>query len=414
MHPDIERYLGRATRGLWGEQRQLVRQELLGAIEDHVWRHTVAGCDEAEATRRALDDLGAPTVIAAGMQRTHTLPRVLPWAGVLALLTAFSVVPLTQSLAQVVAAPLNLTALFCDDSPAGVQQRAQQLTPDRLRIYERVHQVGAAEIDRLCVSMTSDPYELVEQASLLATLQAQGVKASATPPAGWVKRFQMVPPLQGWRWLTFPGSATVVPLVSSVSSMTRPLISVYELVYTLLDTRQLPFRVEGEINPRVTVGTTSFVLGTPQTPIWTSLLRTAALARQLDPVLNGSAYRGLTNTADPQGQGSGVGETVQVKGRVAERQVVGVLVRYRAGPVHPQLTEQIPEYLLYTTQVRSGRVALLHGLDPTRLQYVDRFEALRRPLPTGVDHQVMLMPLSNANDLVNLSYQVVLPSHLKL
>ena len=410
MHPDMERYLGRATRGLWGQQRQLVRQELLGAIEDHIWRHTVDGCGEAEAVRRALDDLGTPTVIAAGMRRTHTLPQVLPWAGVLALLTALSVVPLTQSLAQVVAAPLNLTALFCDASPAGTQQRAQQLTPDGVRIYERVRQVGAVEIDRLCVSMTSDPYEVIKRASLLVILQAQGVKASATPPADWVKRFQVVPPLQGWRWLTFPGSATVMPLVP-VGRVTRPLISVYELVYTLLDTRQLPLQVEGEINPRVIVGTTSFVLGTPQTPVRTSLLRTAALARQLDPVLNASAYRGLTYTADPQGQSSGVSETIQVKGRVAERQLVGVLVRFRSGPVHPQLSEQVPEYLLYTTQVRSGRVALLHGLDPTRLQYVDRFEALRRPLPTGVDHQVMLMPLSNANDLANLSYQVVLPPH---
>jgi len=409
MHPDIDRFLRRATRCLWGEQRQLVRQELLGAIEDHIWRHTVAGCGEAEAVRRALDDLGAPTVIAAGMQRTHTLPRVLPWAGVLALLTAFSVVPLTQSLAQVVAAPLNLTALFCDDSPAGVQQRTQQLTPDRVRIYERVRQVGAAEVDRLCVSMTSDPYELVERDSLLTILQAQGVKASSTPPADWVKRFQVVPSLQGWRWLTFPGSASVVPLVP-VSSITRPLISVYELVYTLLSTHQRPLRVEGEINPRVTVGTTSFVLGTRQTPVRTSLLRTTALARQLDLVLNAESYRGLTNTADPNAVEGGTRQAVRVEG-VAEGQVVGVLVRFQAGPVHPQLTEQVPEFLLYTTPLRSGKLALLQGMNPARIQYVDRFEALRRPLPSGVDHQVMLMPLSNANDLANLSYQVVLPSH---
>lgn len=64
----------------------------------------------------------------------------------------------------------------------------------------------------------------------------------------------------------------------------------------------MPFRVEGEINPRVTIGRTQFVLGTLQTPVQTSQLRTAALARQLDPVLNARSFRGLTNTADPLDQ----------------------------------------------------------------------------------------------------------------
>lgn len=412
MHPDTDRFLRRATRGLWGKQRQLVHQELLGAIEDHIWRHTVAGCDEAEATRRALDDLGAPAGIARSMQLTHTLPQVLPWASSAVLLAALSVGSLTHSLAQVVASPLNLSALFCDNSQAGAARRAEQLTPDTARFYERLRQVGAGEVDRLCVSMTSDPYELVDRDSLLAILQPQGVMVSATPPADWAKQVPGMPYRQDWRWLTFPGSATAVPLVP-VSGVARPLISVYELVYTLLNTHPLSFRVEGELNPRVTVGSTSFVLGTQQTPVRTSLLRTAALARQLEAVLNAGSYRGLTNTADPDADDHQTGQAARVRiDGVAEGQVVGVLVRVRSGPVHPQLNEQVPEALVYTTQVRSGRVPLLHGLNPDRIEYVDSFEALRRPLPKGVDHQIMLMPLSNVNDLANLSYQVLVPRSL--
>lgn len=73
----------------------------------------------------------------------------------------------------------------------------------------------------------------------------------------------------------------------------------------------------------------------------------------------------------------------------------------------------MPENLLYTTQVRAGHVTLLQGMNPKTIQVVDSFEVLRRPLPMGVDHQVMLMPLANTDDLVNLLYRVVAPTALK-
>ena len=45
---ETERYLRRATRGLWGRRRQAVQQELRGEIEDKVWRHRLGGCTEAD------------------------------------------------------------------------------------------------------------------------------------------------------------------------------------------------------------------------------------------------------------------------------------------------------------------------------------------------------------------------------
>jgi len=414
MHPEIECFIRRATRGLWGQQRQLVRRELLGAVEDRLWRYQVGGCDEAEAVRRALDDLGSPAVIALGMQRTHTWPRALPWASALILLTAVGVVPLTQSQAQVVASPLNLTALFCDPSAAGALQRTQQLSPQVSRQFEHLRQTHLRAVERLCESMTSDTYELVERDSLIATLQTQGVQVSATPPASWMKTVATLPGHQTWRWLTFPGFSPPVALIP-VGSVSQPLVSVYDLVYTVLNTQQLPLRVEGEINPRVTIGRTQFVLGTPQTPVQASQLRTAALARQLDPVLNARSFRGLTNTADPLDQTgfSNTTVTLPVRGPLADGQVVGVLVRLRSGPAATHPENQVPEDLLYTTRVRAGQLTLLQGMNPKTIQIVDSFEALRRPLPVGVDHQVMLMPLANTDDLVNLSYQVMAPATLK-
>ncbi len=412
MHPDIERFLRRATRGLWGEQRRLVRRELQGAIEDRVWRHQVAGCSEAEAVRRALEDLGTPAVIASGMQRTYTWPRVLPLLSIAALLSALSLVPLTQGSAQVVASPLNLTTLLCDSSRTGSEQRAQALVPAVRAQFEHLRRTRPLEIERLCGLITSDLYELVERDSLTATLQPQGVRVTTTPPSDWVQSVQATPGAHAWQWLTFPGNEGAVVLIP-LGGGARPLISVYELVYSLLTTHQSPLKVEGEINPRLTIGTTHMVLGTPHTPIRTSLLRTAALAFQLDPLLYGTFDQGLTNTADPSGAPGSAGITVQVRGIVPDGQLVGVLVRRRTSPVMTSPVDSVPAYLLYTTQVQNGQVALLHGMRSKTIQYVDSFSALRQPLPAGVDHQVILMPLDNAEDLSNLSYQVIPPERLR-
>lgn len=164
------------------------------------------------------------------MQRTHTLPRALPWASALILLTAVGVVPLTQGQAQVVASPLNLTALFCDASAAGALQRARQLSPQISQQFEYMRQTNLQEVERLCESMTSDTYELVERDSLIATLQAQGVQVSATPPANWMKTVGTFPGHQTWRWLTFPGFSPQVAFIP-VGGVSQPLVSVYNLVY---------------------------------------------------------------------------------------------------------------------------------------------------------------------------------------
>lgn len=72
-----ERYLTQATRGLLGAKRIEARTELRGAIEDKIWRHTLAGLNPDDAETAALRDLGSPHAVARDLHRVHTPPSVL-------------------------------------------------------------------------------------------------------------------------------------------------------------------------------------------------------------------------------------------------------------------------------------------------------------------------------------------------
>lgn len=81
----LRRYLARATRGLWGQRRALVRSELEGHVRARVHDLRLLGLSEEKALSRALDELGAPALVSRGMARLYTLPRVTPllFAGLL-------------------------------------------------------------------------------------------------------------------------------------------------------------------------------------------------------------------------------------------------------------------------------------------------------------------------------------------
>ena len=72
-----DRYLHRATRGLWGQRKRDALMELRGAIEDKIYRHRLCGLSEIEAERAALRDLGSPAAIARELGVVHTGPQVM-------------------------------------------------------------------------------------------------------------------------------------------------------------------------------------------------------------------------------------------------------------------------------------------------------------------------------------------------
>ncbi len=87
MNKDVERYLKQATTGLWGHKRKEIKEELAAHIQDKVLVHQLAGFSEAEASQRALQELGKPKAIRQGMFQLYSLPY-LGFAGIfLAFLT---------------------------------------------------------------------------------------------------------------------------------------------------------------------------------------------------------------------------------------------------------------------------------------------------------------------------------------
>jgi len=94
-----DRYLRQATLGLHGQARKAAELELRGTIEDRVWRLTLLGLTEADATQAALRDLGSPHAIARGLTRVHTLPRAALTAVLLGV-QALAQVPTVWALAD--------------------------------------------------------------------------------------------------------------------------------------------------------------------------------------------------------------------------------------------------------------------------------------------------------------------------
>lgn len=70
---ETERYLNRATRGLWGAARRDARRELRGAVEDRTYRHQVLGLSETDAARAALL---ASVAAVLGVQALAQVPTV--------------------------------------------------------------------------------------------------------------------------------------------------------------------------------------------------------------------------------------------------------------------------------------------------------------------------------------------------
>ncbi|UQN08201.1 permease prefix domain 1-containing protein [Deinococcus sp. QL22] len=71
-----ERYLRSATRGLWGQAKRELRQELHGHLQVRIQEWRLGGLSETEAERQTLRELGAPEEVRTGMLGVYTLPAL--------------------------------------------------------------------------------------------------------------------------------------------------------------------------------------------------------------------------------------------------------------------------------------------------------------------------------------------------
>jgi len=266
---ETERYLRRATHGLSGQARRDAQLELRGAIEDKIWRLTLLGLPEAEATQAALRDLGNPHTIARGLTRVHTVPR----AALAAVLAGVATLLGVQALAQVpvVQAARDPSDRFCVYDEAVLKE----MTPARQAalLAQLARPGGRAQLEADCRATSPAPRTVLLRLSDLIAALVRGNIGVRT-----------LPPLDGFLYLTFAGEGAERTL--DLSAYSIPIgkdtyVQTWSLINHLRSASPVPVRLIGEVNPLLEIGAARLQLGTPEAPVLAMDLYAAALADQL-------------------------------------------------------------------------------------------------------------------------------------
>jgi hypothetical protein len=248
---DLEKFLRQASRGLWGRERQTVRRELESHIRHRAQRYEVSGSSELEAIKLAIADLGEALEINSGMKGVYSVPTTIR-AGVL-----------TAALATFVFMGAQL-------STAQVTGTTKFPTPACLEQGMETFKLGQNFMP--CQSGFSVSLE-----SLKSVLIPLGVKFEHSE-------------LQDTTVIRFPEgkSATLLGYpafpqkdIDGTVQITKGYIPLY-VFFEQLRSTNLPISVEGWDNPRITVGQTSFSLGSTSKVVEGSMVYPDLLLAQLE------------------------------------------------------------------------------------------------------------------------------------
>jgi hypothetical protein len=239
VNPDLERYLRLAVWGLPHQKKLEVRRELRGNIEMLAQEYQIQGHSEIQALELALRDFGAPERVCVGMGKVYIMPTIFRSAALMGLLATLSISTLNSSTAQVTGAMIWPTP-ECVNNPTFT--------------------VGTHKL-------SCDPSQFwVHLPSLKPTLEPLGVK---------VNEYVSQPAEEKTIAIDFPDATNTI-LFKQIE-MQRMLIgdkgyehqtdtnyiSGGEFFRTLMTTL-LPVTLRGWNNPEVSVGKTTFKLGTDQ------------------------------------------------------------------------------------------------------------------------------------------------------
>lgn len=372
----VDRYLKRATQGLWGEKKRDAQTELRGAIEDKVYRHRLLGLNETEAIAAALRDLGRPAAIARELSEVHSMPQVFKtmlFVGVGTLLSF-------QAVAQV--AVVKSAYLQTDTVECRLQTAAERalMSADLRGRYDRMtaEQGGPEKFLEKCRSTNFGGLVLLKVADLLGALKAGGVtireQSEVTPTT----------PL-----MTYTGENSTTPDASFVTTEIQGgrYLESSMLIPFLRRATALPLRLSGLTNPVLQVGEAKLQLGAGAVPVRTTDLLAAALIDQrrgnasypLPVVLFSIPESNLFDPAAPRlavaGQDGDLFAVVQNISRVngGERDTLWVRAR-QSGTVEftvelgvrPRVVASLEALDAATAQQQ--KAVLVYKLDPSNLQ----------------------------------------------
>lgn len=203
--PELEAYLRRATRGLWGARRLEVRHELEEHVLEQAWAFECDGLGPRQAIIRALEVLGEARALNAGLVRVHSVPG------------------LARGLVLLLALAGGAVALFSS-------------SPPRVAAIESIEPLMLENLQGL------------RFADLRHTLEPLGVGLEDQDDHVIVR---------------FPDARGPIRLeVTPDAFVTTP-----EFVRAVAHAPGALVQLEGWNNPHLSVGTTAFTLGTNETPV---------------------------------------------------------------------------------------------------------------------------------------------------
>ena len=227
-----ERYLRRATRGLWGRKRLEVREELMNHIEGRTTAYRVAGMREGDALERTLQELGPAREVRTGMVKLYTLPTLLGSGALLAAACAAVVVLFSSSFAQT----LQVTRTF--PSPACLAAPQIEVTPwGDCQAFE-----AWTNVEALKEVFTPQGVEVNKKDNILSFRFTDGKFAAVALPS-------------------YPFADQEGNLLAEEFQPEPGYFTVWEIIETLARGSTLPLSFEGWDNPTVRFGGTSFRLG---------------------------------------------------------------------------------------------------------------------------------------------------------
>ncbi len=248
---DVEQYLKRATRGLWGRRRREVREELEAHISERITVHRIAGLSEKNAVERTLSEIGKPEEVNVGMAKIYTVPWVAGSGVFLATICTVAVIALSDSLAQSLPMDYRWPAEIClEASERTLPEKCKTDEPwlSTAEIRESLEPLGVAVAEQ-------------EDALVLTFPGAQPVRL--TPP-------DIDPANYGL------SEETLSTLVER-ERLREDYYPLFTLINEIASQAEVPVKLEGWNNPVLQVGNTTFQLGTPEQPLQTNVFHAGIL-----------------------------------------------------------------------------------------------------------------------------------------
>ena len=253
---DLEKYLRNASLGTYGKTRALIRNELEANIRMRGKELEHHGLNETQTIARALEELGEANLVNAGMTGVYTMPKLTRTALPIAFALTAAVVYWGISRAQVETTSIG-TIPECD--------------------FATIH---AATSNFVPCVLEGNWFKL---SSFKSELEHAGGMFDETP-----KSFN----------LHFPKDQTIeIPTDGSDFGTVRfnrdgeTFFETTAVINAVAQKSNLPVKLEGYINPRLTVGDTPIEFGTNSTPVKTTWLRFMNLQTQLREDFQKSGFR---------------------------------------------------------------------------------------------------------------------------